>query len=240
VLFDDLVPVGVATCISFGKIGWFGNFVVNSQHRRLGGGRLLLGHAIDYLYGRGVETVGLYAYPHLRDFYGKLGFKADLDLTVMSKKYNQQSDKLVVSEVESCDDLSMLAQFDKQFFGADRSRLLRGILQEKANLCYVSKEGQEVAGYILAKVWEEGAAEVGPLVCRPDRPETAFELLNIVLRQLSGRRVLLYLLQGQKENVFEEFLLERGFRKDFSLSRMFLGKPKIQEGIHLAESLERG
>ncbi|MCL2642687.1 MAG: GNAT family N-acetyltransferase [Candidatus Bathyarchaeota archaeon] len=239
VLFDGLVPVGVATCISFGTVGWFGNFVIKPQYRGCGGGRLLLKHAVDYLQGRGVETVGLYAYPHFRDFYGGFGFKADLGLTVM---YNSrlQLDNLAIAEFETCVDFSVLSRFDVQFFGADRSRLLREIVQKKANLCYVSKQGQNIVGYILAKVWDEGVVEVGPLVCRSDQPERAVELLKVMLSQLSDRQVLLYLSHDQRRSGLEEFLLEVGFRKDFSLLRMFLGKSKIQSGIHLAESLERG
>jgi GNAT superfamily N-acetyltransferase len=237
VLFEGSVPVGVATCISFGKVGWFGNFIVKPEYRGRGGGCLLLKYALGFLWDRGVESVGLYSYLEFKEFYGRFGFKADLDFTVM---YNSclQTDSLVVAKFESCVDFSVLSRFDRQFFGADRSRLLRGILQERGSLCYVSMEGQEVAGYILAKVCEEGVVEVGPLVCRSGQLEVALELLKAMLKRLSGRQVLLYLPQGQ--NGFEEFLLGIGFRKDFSLLRMFLGKPKIQRGIHLAESLERG
>jgi predicted N-acetyltransferase YhbS len=238
VLVDGSVLVGVATCISFGEVGWFGNFVVKPEFRGCGGGCLLLEHAIDYLHGRGVETVGLYAYPYLRDFYGKMGFKVDLNLAVMYNS-NLQVNNLSGLEFESCVDFLELARFDRWFFGADRSRLLRGVVQEEGNLCYVYREGQEVVGYILAKACNEDVVEVGPLVCKPDRPEVVFELLKAVLRQLAGRRVFLYLSKGQ-EGSLELFLLGLGFRKDFSLLRMFLGKSKSQNGMYLAESLERG
>ena len=83
VLFNNTQPIGIATCISFGKVGWFGNLIVKQDQRKHGAGRLLLEHAIRYLKGKGVETVGLYAYHHLKEFYGKSGFKADIDLAVM-------------------------------------------------------------------------------------------------------------------------------------------------------------
>ena len=28
VLFDDSTPIGIATCINYGKVGWFGNLIV--------------------------------------------------------------------------------------------------------------------------------------------------------------------------------------------------------------------
>ena len=58
--------MGIATCISFGKVGWFGNLIVKEEIRHKGAGSLLVKHAIDYLQGKGVETIGLYAYPNLK------------------------------------------------------------------------------------------------------------------------------------------------------------------------------
>jgi predicted GNAT family acetyltransferase len=236
VLFNDSVLVGMATCLSFGKMGWFGNFIIKKEYRGRGIGCLLLEHAVSYLRGRGVESIGLYAYPYFGEFYSRFGFKADIDLTVMCSNC-LQTDNLGVSKFESQPDFSVLAHFDRQFFGADRSRLLKSIMSEKTNLCYASMDGKEVAGYVLAKVYER-TAEIGPLVCHADKSDVAFELLKTVLSMLRNRRVLLYLPQNQGK--MEEFLLGLGFRKDFSLLRMFLGKPQIQSGMHLAESLERG
>ena len=236
-LFSNSVPVGVATCISFGKVGWFGNLIIEQKYQRHGAGRLLLEHAISYLQSKGVETIGIYAYPYLKEFYGKSGFKTDIDLTVMR---NDQVHTNIWSsiELETQPDFSVLTSFDNQFFGADRSRLLKSIMQEKNSICYASMVSKkEVNGYILSKT-SENIAEVGPLVCRPDKPDVALELLKAMLLRLENRRVLLYLPQNQRG--LEEFLLRAGFRKDFSLSRMFLGMPKIQNSIHLAESLERG
>jgi hypothetical protein len=110
-------------------------------------------------------------------------------------------------------------------------------LQEKTSLCYATFDDKKMVGYILAKTCEH-TAEVGPLVCRPGRPDLALELLKAMLQRLTGRQVVLYLPQNQKG--LEAFLLEAGFREKFSLSRMFLGESKIQSGICLAESLERG
>ena len=33
VLFDDLKKVGIATCINYGAVGWFGNLVVKQEYR---------------------------------------------------------------------------------------------------------------------------------------------------------------------------------------------------------------
>jgi GNAT superfamily N-acetyltransferase len=237
VLFDDSVPVGIATCVSFGKVGWFGNFVVKSEYRRQGAGRLLLEYAVKYLQSKGVETIGLYAYPHLEEYYGKFGFKPDnATLTVM-----HNSNMPVVNcnsvDFEVQPDFSVLTRFDREFFGADRSQLLRSILQEKSSLCYASFVGREMVGYILSKNYGN-IVEVGPLVCCSGRSDVAFGLLKVMLQRLVNRCVVLYLPHNQSG--LEAFLLDVGFRKKFSLSRMFLGVSKIQNDVCLAESLERG
>jgi GNAT superfamily N-acetyltransferase len=236
VLFNNTQPIGIATCISFGKVGWFGNLIVKANQRKHGAGRLLLEHAINYLKGKGVETVSLYAYQHLKEFYGRSGFKADFDLEVMHCE-NVPVIDWTPPQFESQPDFSELNRFDTNFFGADRSRLLKGIMQEEGNLCYASMNGKMVDGYILAKVYES-MAEVGPLVCQPSDEKTAMMLLARMLSNLKGRYVSVYLPELQKGLL--KFLEDIGFQKAFSLSRMFLGTPKIQECIYIAESLERG
>ena len=236
VLFENTEPVGIATCISFGKIGWFGNLIVKPKQRKQGAGHQLLEHAIKYLQDKGVKTIGLYAYEHLKEFYSKLGFKPDIDLTVMHNE-NVQVNYENLPKFESQPDFSALNHFDGAFFGADRSRLLTRIIENKNNLCFASLNDKKVDGYILAKV-NENVSEVGPLVCNPDKPELAVELLKAVLNGLEGKFVSLYVPQKQEELV--SFLGVAGFKKDFTLSRMFLGTPLIQNSIHLAESLERG
>ncbi len=85
VLFNAHEPVGIATCISYGKKGWFGNLAVAEEHRKEGAGSFLVKLAVDYLKSKGAETVGLYAYPNLTGFYKKLGFHDDRTETIMVK-----------------------------------------------------------------------------------------------------------------------------------------------------------
>ena len=48
VQFHGNAPIGIATTISFDKVGWLGNFILKEDARRKGRGSLLLKHAIDY------------------------------------------------------------------------------------------------------------------------------------------------------------------------------------------------
>ncbi len=235
ILFDDAEPVGISTCISYGKVGWFGNLVVKENYRRKGAGTILLRHAIDYLKRKNVETVGLYAYTHLIDFYKKLGFKVDKDFVVLRgiPKSSTANDapKMNVQNIPN------LIALDSKCFGANRSRLLKPFFHKISNPCYVYLEGTQISGFVAAKVYE-GMAEIGPLVSNKNRPDTAICLIKTIFGKLSGLNVSMC-VSGKAIPVLN-MLSKLGFREDFRLARMFLGPVAAKNCIYVAESLERG
>jgi predicted N-acetyltransferase YhbS len=235
-LYDNSAPVGLATCLSYGKVGWFGNLIVSEQVRHRGAGSFLVNHAIEFLHQKGVQSIGLYAYPHLVDFYGKLGFKADVDFTYLhaANLPKAQADRLPELTAK---DFSAIEAFDRKYFGGDRSRLLKvNFFSESSLAFFVSEEGK-VVGYASANVYE-GMAEVAPLVCKPGRFDVAHRLLNAILSQLGGSDV--YLCLPKEPSPLTESLVRLGFKEEIAVKRMFHGINPIKNCIYLAESLERG
>jgi len=236
VLFHGEERLGIATSVSFGKAGWFGNLVVKADARREGAGNFLTRHAIDYLKSKGVETIGLYAYPHLVKFYEHFGFESDIDFLVLKGKAAfpaaqgilQAAKKLGVPEI---------INFDCHCFGANRKKLLEPILLNKGNLCYVSTENNEITGYVAAKVYGK-MAEVGPLICHTNRAEESLLLLKTTLSRLNGLEVFTYI--PKKETALLNMLYKAGLNEDFRVVRMFLGPAIAKNCIYTAESLERG
>jgi GNAT superfamily N-acetyltransferase len=237
VLFHGQERSGIATSISFGKAGWFGNLVVKEKFRREGAGNLLTKRAVDYLKNEGVETTGLYAYPHLVKFYESFGFESDVEFLVL--KGNAEVLFAAQEGVKAAkrQDVSGIIGFDCGCFGADRQKLLEAILLNTGNLCYFSTENGEVTGYVAAKVYGK-MAEVGPLMCHVNREEEAVLLLKAILSRLSGIEVFMYI--PEKETMLLNVLYEAGFKEDFRVVRMFLGPAIAKNCICAAESLERG
>jgi GNAT superfamily N-acetyltransferase len=235
VLVKGAEQVGMVTCISYGSAGWFGNLIVKEEERNKGAGTLLVKHAIDYFHGKGIETVGLYAYPQLVDFYASLGFERDEDFTILQTTPAQSTEedlpKIAVQNFQA------VAEFDKCCFGWDRHKLLEAIVLAKGNLGYFCSEKGRVVGYVAAKVYGN-MAEVGPLMCQPDRVDVAERLLSCVLGKLEGLSV--YLCVPKKETALISKLVQLGFVEKFSVTRMFLGHVTAKDCIYLAESLERG
>jgi len=227
---------GICTSVSFGRVGWFGNLVVKGDYRREGVGSLLVKHAIDYLKNKGVETIGLYAYPHLIRFYESFGFEPDIDFLVLQGKAVFLPTEGIVRKAKK-QDVPEVIDFDSQRFGVNRKKLLEPILLGTGNLCYISTENDGIAGYVAAKVYDT-MAEVGPLICHANRVEAAVVLLKTILRRLNGLAVSMCI--PKKETALLNMLSKAGFREDFCVARMFLGPAVAKNCIYIAESLERG
>lgn len=228
--------IGIATSVGFGKVGWFGNFVVKEDYRGEGAGSILIKHAMEYLKNKGVETIGLYAYPHLVKFYKSVGFESDIDFLVLQGK----ATSLATQEPQKAakkQDVPEVIDLDRKCFGADRRKLLETILLSEGNLCYISTENEKLTGYVAAKVYDK-MAEVGPLICKANQAKTAVLLLKTVLSILDGFNIFMYI--PKKETELLNILRLAGLKEDFSIVRMFLGSPIAKNCIYTAESLERG
>ncbi len=238
VLFHGSERAGVATCVSYGQVGWFGNLVVGAAFRQKGAGALLVRHAINYLKGTGVETIGLYAYPHLIGFYRQFGFKADVDFLVFQGKValsvTGETGQLQRAKKQ---DIPALIDFDSGCFGACRRKLLEPMLRDKDNLCYMTVDENGIAGYCAATVYAETAG-VGPLICRRNRGDVAATLLQVVLGKLRKRDV--FICVSAEENALLSVLSKAGLQEKFRVTRMFLGNAAAKGCTYIAESLERG
>ena len=81
-------------------------------------------------------------------------------------------------------------------------------------------------------------AEVGPLVCRRNRVDTAVALLKTVLGKLRGLEV--FMCVPAAETAIIDVARKAGFQEEFRVARMFLGSVAAENCVYVAESLERG
>jgi GNAT superfamily N-acetyltransferase len=236
VAFDSSKRIGIATCISFGRLGWFGNLIVSEKYRKKGIGSLLVKHSIDYLNSKGAKTVGLYAYNNLTDFYSGLGFKQDNDFILVTVD-NLDCNTTHTQLEPGVKHIREIIKFDNDFFGGNRAKLLESIILEKGNLSYCWMENDQVTGYVAATVYER-MAWVGPLICKTGKTEVANSLVTSVFSKLNGLGV--YAVLPKKETELSSLFSKFGFKVEFSVSRMFFGEKVSKNCIYLAESLERG
>jgi len=236
VAFEDRERIGIATSISYGRVGWFGNLIVKEECRKKGVGSLLVKHSIAYLKSEGVQTIGLYAYPNLVPFYSDLGFEPDEDFSVLHVKSLDLVTAETFPRVEKSQ-IKKIEAFDRKCFGGDRKKLLESIILGEGNLSHYLSERNGVVGYVAATVYEK-MAWVGPLICQGNRVDAAILLVRSVLTKLGGRSV--YAVLPKKEEALMDEFFRFGLREDFFVSRMFLGDDVARNCIYMAESLERG
>jgi GNAT superfamily N-acetyltransferase len=236
IAFEGTQPVGIATCINYGRVGWFGNLIVKEQYRKKCVGSLLVNHSTKYLQSKGVQTIGLYAYPNLVGFYSNLGFQPDEEFSVLhSQKLPSISAARTLPSV-SKEQLAAIEKFDSECFGGERKKLLESIIPVEGNLSYYVPDGDGVVGYVAATVYTR-MAWVGPLICRQSNFEDAASLVKAVLADLAGKNVYAV---APKNARLRNLFLKLGFKEDFSVLRMFFGEAVAKNCIYLAESLERG
>jgi GNAT superfamily N-acetyltransferase len=236
VLFADQERTGVATTVSFGEKGWFGNLIVKEKHRGRGAGSLLVEHSLNYLRSRDVKTIGLYAYIDKVNFYERLGFKYDSRFIVLKGKGFSSAVDASVSEAGR-KDTQQIIDYDSVCFGASRRKILEAILNDPNNVGYKSTRNGRMVGYALAKVYD-GVADVGPLICPEGCSDLAINLLEAVLNRLKDTEVSLCV--PEKERKILSILLKNRFAEKFRVVRMFFGEDSFTNCIYVAESLERG
>ncbi|MEM3550654.1 MAG: GNAT family N-acetyltransferase [Candidatus Bathyarchaeia archaeon] len=232
--------VGLATTIFFegsSPLGWIGNLIVDEDHRKMGGGAFLVNHALNYLKNRGAKAIGLYSYREQVGFYTKLGFKREEEFTVLfGKVQSNPFGKMPIKNGKG--DMGRIMNLDAYHFGASRERLLKKIAASKQNPLYCVFDRGGVLGYVMAKVYSCGYAEVGPLLCLEGLKNVASSLLGAVLEGLENFEVSICVLKREEE-IFNQ-LMEAGLRESFDVVRMFYGQSALKKCIYSPESLERG
>jgi predicted GNAT family acetyltransferase len=236
VLFDDMEKLGVATCVVYDRIGWFGNLVVKKKFRNQGAASFLLKNAITYLRNKNVQTIGLYSYPNLTYFYEKFGFKID-DEFIIFQGIPSINSKLKEVNKAGKNNFFKLLEFDHNCLGFNRKKTLDPIFSDKNNIVYYSAQNNLLNGYIITKIINH-QAEIGPLVVRSNFESVAVDLLRKTLSDLSDFDVFISVPKRHEDLI--DLIVTAGLKKDNDVVRMFLGPPINKDCLYLPESLERG
>ncbi|MEM3565979.1 MAG: GNAT family N-acetyltransferase [Candidatus Bathyarchaeia archaeon] len=236
-LLCDSEKIGITTTVSYGKIGWIGNVIVDEKYRRKGAGSILVKYAINHLRSKGAETLGLYSYKEKIDFYATLGFKRNVEFVVLNGKVSATNLEVANVKESGKTEIQKIIAFDSYYFGASREKLLEKIVNQKGNLCYCHFKNGEISGYIMAKVYNQ-YAEIGPLICKREKGSIAKSLLAALLKKVEGSEVWICLPKNEKAII--NMLLGLGLRENFTVVRMFFGPMAFRDCIYIAESLERG
>ncbi len=221
---------GQVFSINYGKIGWIGVLIVNENYRRRGVGTLLMKHSIRYLLGLGVETIRLEAVPEIANLYRRIGFVDEFhSIRFLGTSRRQELLSGLSIERMSVKEMPRIADFDREYFGGDRMRVLKRLYQASPELCFYSQEDSQILGYIISYEMETGY-RIGPWICKPHGvrfPVIARELLLTCMNSIEvGTKI--YVGVPETNNTAIRILHNLGFTMTAKCIRMRFGK-RLQE-----------
>lgn len=177
----DGKKAGHVFSISYGKLGWIGLLIVHPSFRGKGIGTALTRTAINYLRDKNTKCIKLQAALKAVRLYTRLGFRKEFDSLGFTGKIRTKAffkplhlpDNTVKPLVGV--DLHRISTFDAQYFGDNRLKVLKFLLKEGRDGCFVAEIKGRLVGYIMSRETQNGY-RVGPWICEPNYPEIAEKL----------------------------------------------------------------
>jgi len=213
--------VGTTTTTTYkDQLAWVGMVLVDPQNRRQGIATRLMETALDYLRGR-VATVKLDATAQGKPVYERFGFEEESLIERWTGSIKSRND---IGPIDPINKLNIAAQrelfdLDGRAFGADRSSLIEGLIDDAFVTPVLKKSGDgRLTGYALARPGTK-ANYLGPVVTTD--PSDVVSLIDEMLRRMDSGRV--YIDFNRECSTPVNVLSDRGFVKERDLIRMSAG-----------------
>ena len=213
--------IGTVATIRYQKFfSWIGMVLVDPGNRAQGIGMQLLNEALHVL--RNEETIKLDATPAGREMYLKLNFVDEYRISRMSTIVTTKSLEFSTALPLQQKDLTAVANFDREIFGADRKPILEWMLEGAPGYAFLLEAKSKLQGYCLGRHGHD-FIQVGPVIA--EDIGTAKKLVAAALLNCVGQPVILDAMQSEPE--WKEWLCTIGFKEQRSLTRMYRGKNRF-------------
>ncbi len=209
--------IGTVTAIRYEKFfSWIGMVQVDPALRGQGTGMQLLDEALHVLQNE--ETIKLDATLAGRKLYLKLNFVDEYHLSRMSTIVPTKEPMVSIARPVQKKDITTIANFDREIFGADRQSLLEWMLKGAPELAFIVEENNEIQGYCLGRHGHD-FTQVGPVVARNCR--VAKDLVSAALFNCVDQLLILDAMHFNRE--WMEWLRSIGFTEQRPFIRMYRG-----------------
>lgn len=206
------------------RLAWISMVLVTESYRKRGLATHLLTVCIDFLSAHSLLPL-LDATEAGRIVYAKIGFNSLYGLQRLLRKDDPQQpvsaprpDDLEARPIR-LSELDAVIEMDQKIFGADRSAVLRHLLQRQPDKALLTMRKGQITGYVMARDGRQ-AFHLGPLVA--EDAETAKELIVQALNDLQGP---VYIDAMNRHSGFQSWLTQSGFAVQRSFTRMVMGDP---------------
>lgn len=201
-LYEEDKPLGFITCVTYGRTGVVGHLVVSKAVRGRRIGHSLISKAIDYMSGKGADSMLLYATEDGAKLYLKHGFRV---LREVSCIHVDNKPKPAQDPMRRCSkvlrkDLGQIIAMDASLFGDDRSRLIELLYDEFPQHAFKIEEGGRVTGFCFARITDTGF-DLGPWSCVSGSRADADSLFRAVLSSIGKGTVYLGIFPENRDAV---------------------------------------
>jgi hypothetical protein len=215
--------VGTAGAVAYGhELAWVCMVLVDPEARGRGLASRLVSDVLERV--SGFTVVGLDATPKGRPVYARLGFVegpplARLEAGTERPAAPRARDVRALRD----EDLASILRWDREVFGADRSRVLRFALASAPEYAWLHSGEGEVRGYCFGR-HGHNAEQIGPVVART--ADTAHGLVASALAARPDRRFFMDVTTAGRA-----MGADLGFREQRPFTRMYRGQ--AVEGPHV-------
>lgn len=186
---DGSTRVGLLTTTSYGKIlAWIGNVIVDRHRRGKGIGHSLVEAAIEHLHRERVRHIALYCFDENVRFYRSFGFLRNAPFVRLVRKPTPLTAKHAQPERNQSNPPRALYSADENAFGADRSRLIRLVLESRLGWYVGLKSPDSSGSYLLVKTYKD-SYEFGPWVCVAPMGEQPAQMLQMALCRTARKTI---------------------------------------------------
>jgi GNAT superfamily N-acetyltransferase len=174
--------LGFVTTVTYSRTGVIGHLIVSGKARRRKIGDSLVRSAIEYMEGKGVDSMMLYATEEGSNLYQRHGFTArDEVLCVHSRlKKAHMGEKSAACAPITSKDLDEIISIDSELFGDNRSRVMKVLHRHSLKCAFKIDRGNGIEGYIFARPDHVGH-DLGPWACLNTKPGDAEDLFSTAL-----------------------------------------------------------
>jgi GNAT superfamily N-acetyltransferase len=211
--------VGTATAMNYSdEIVWIGMMLVDRAFRGKGISKLLLSGLLSQL--DSCRSVKLDATPAGLPVYEKFGFKAEYiihRMTIYSLDNFQPYDSRTTPEQVLFSDMNEVTALDASVFGAERTFLIKSLINEKPDSAWCIKINGTITAFALGRRGRK-YQQIGPAI--GSSIEEIKVLISYIIRKYARLPVVVDVLADKRELI--TWLNGIGFTRQRDFVRMYL------------------
>jgi GNAT superfamily N-acetyltransferase len=189
-VYEEEEPLGMATCVTYGRTGILGHLIVSKKGRGRKIGHALVDAAIEYMEGKGADSILVNATEEAVKLYQSHGFVLrDMTLCMHSRLDNTFHRNLSADCVQlEKSDLPEVIDIDQRLFGDDRSRLIELLYEESPEGAFKIERAGNIDGFIFGRPDHVGY-NLGPWVCLTGDERDAEALFRTAVSKFDNGKI---------------------------------------------------